>query len=553
MERPSSSVEKRIIPSPAPLSGSGVDNGPSAYYFMNAEKEAEMSGTLKRLFLPVLALLGLTPAFGYWNYSVIDSFLWDYAPYAGPAVYHGGSTWRVVVIEHGGYRYRYEGDGISWYEVGTQFETPNDEVFAIDSDGGSFWAIYSDGNRMMLYNGSSSYDTGIAWDIDNYHDYCPIYNYPNVILFESYGTMYVGEVSYNDVYTYNIASECDGDVSGVYWPDLGEWGWYLFGKFGENYRLIEWGVGSTDYYIGAGSRAEGWITEDGTVYIAYVNADDELHVITDTVADDPVDEYITTNEYDLHHPQLFADADGPVVATDTMVYYTNSQGDWFTDNYKSGDNLEEASCIFRQDGKTFIIGRKGLSTYSWGIVCFYSDWHSDAPVVDFQGQVTDDGVLLSWVEEAGLAGSRWTLERDGEELATLSGDSGYLYLDRGVPGPGVYRYTLAVTPPEGDSFRVGPVEVSVEDDSPDRPTLNPPYPNPAGGGVTLEYTLPADCAGARLALYDLAGRRVDEHTLPAESGDHAVEVDCSAYAPGVYTAVLETPGGTVTRRLVIAR
>ncbi|HUT98076.1 MAG TPA: T9SS type A sorting domain-containing protein [bacterium] len=507
-----------------------------------------MSSILKRFILPVLALLGLTPAFGSWNYSILTEFLWDYAPYAGPAVYHGGSTWRVVVIEHGGYRYRYEGDGISWGEVGDLFDTPTYYVFAIDSDGGSFWAIYSDGNRMMLYNGSSSYDTGITWDIDNYHDFCPLYNYPSAFAFESYGTLYTAYVSGNDVETYAEWDGCDGDVSHVYWPDLGV---FVFGRFGVYYRLIEVGVGSTDYYIGAGSEAEGWVTEDGTVYIAYVNANHELHVITDTVSDEPVDEYLATDQYNINHPQLFADADGPIVATDIMFYYKNCQGDWYGEQYKSWDNLEEASCVFRQDGKIFIIGRKGLSEYSWGMVSFYNDWHSDAPVVNLQGRATDDGVLASWVEEAGLAGSSWTLERDGEELASLSGDAEYRYLDRNLPGPGVYRYSLSVTPPGGDSFRVGPVEVRVDGDVLARPVLNAPYPDPAGAVVTLEYALPADCTAARLAVYDLAGRRIS--VLNLEPGGHAVEVDCSGYAPGVYTAVLEASGEKVTRRLVIAR
>jgi hypothetical protein len=126
-----------------------------------------------------------------------------------------------------------------------------------------------------------------------------------------------------------------------------------------------------------------------------------------------------------------------------------------------------------------------------------------------------------------------------------------MYMDRNLPGPGVYSYTLSVTPPDGDSFSVGPVEVLVKEDALPRPVLAAPFPNPAEASVTLEYTLPVDCAGARLAVYDLAGRRMD--VLHLEPDDNAVEVDCSAYAPGVYTAVLETAVGTATRRLVIAR
>ena len=83
--------------------------------------------------------------------------------------------------------------------------------------------------------------------------------------------------------------------------------------------------------------------------------------------------------------------------------------------------------------------------------------------------------------------------------------------------------------------------------------LGRPTPNPASGTVELRYGL-GGAGYARLAVYDALGRLV---ALPvagvreAEAGE--VALDVSAWAPGVYAAVLEAEGQRAVRRFTVAR
>jgi hypothetical protein len=88
--------------------------------------------------------------------------------------------------------------------------------------------------------------------------------------------------------------------------------------------------------------------------------------------------------------------------------------------------------------------------------------------------------------------------------------------------------------------------------------LAPPAPNPARGATLLRYTLPS-AASVRLALFDLAGRRVRVLEEGGRSaGEHAARFDGSdaagrALAAGLYFVRLEADGRSATTRLVIAR
>ena len=88
-----------------------------------------------------------------------------------------------------------------------------------------------------------------------------------------------------------------------------------------------------------------------------------------------------------------------------------------------------------------------------------------------------------------------------------------------------------------------------------RPSLAPPFPNPAGATTTLRYSLTRSGA-ARLAIVDLAGRTVRELVdgmLPA--GAHSATWDgrderAIGVAPGVYWAVLRAERVVAVRRVV---
>jgi hypothetical protein len=166
----------------------------------------------------------------------------------------------------------------------------------------------------------------------------------------------------------------------------------------------------------------------------------------------------------------------------------------------------------------------------------------------------DEGILLSWREEGELIGSTWRLERDGERLASLSGDALYRYLDRDAEPDVTHLYTLEAVLPDGSVRRFGPVEAAWPGPDTVKLTLYAPYPCPATDWVTLSYYLPEGVKNAELSLYDLSGRLVESSvSVPTTSGRHEISYNTSDLLPGVYIARLSTDDGTFTRRVVVSR
>ncbi len=93
--------------------------------------------------------------------------------------------------------------------------------------------------------------------------------------------------------------------------------------------------------------------------------------------------------------------------------------------------------------------------------------------------------------------------------------------------------------------------------APDRPTvwaIGAPAPQPLRGAGHVRVSVPTATPGATLDLVDALGRTVARlHAGPLAPGVHDVPLDGGSLAPGVYMLRLATPGGLVTRPLVIAR
>jgi hypothetical protein len=92
--------------------------------------------------------------------------------------------------------------------------------------------------------------------------------------------------------------------------------------------------------------------------------------------------------------------------------------------------------------------------------------------------------------------------------------------------------------------------------------LQAPYPNPARSRATVRFTIPEGAGahaasrpdrGVRLVLYDLLGRQVQTMNAPPEPGRHALRLDTSRLASGVYFVRLEAGHETRTRKLTVVR
>lgn len=79
------------------------------------------------------------------------------------------------------------------------------------------------------------------------------------------------------------------------------------------------------------------------------------------------------------------------------------------------------------------------------------------------------------------------------------------------------------------------------------------FPDPFADRTTITYSVP-DRSAVRISIYDMLGRRVAllRH-VEQEAGIYSLQFDGSGLAVGVYMIYLETPSGTRTERMVVAR
>jgi photosystem II stability/assembly factor-like uncharacterized protein len=160
------------------------------------------------------------------------------------------------------------------------------------------------------------------------------------------------------------------------------------------------------------------------------------------------------------------------------------------------------------------------------------------------GWAAPTNVTLTTLLHTTDGGLHWTFEQPGplfpvnamqftdEQNGWIAGAGGAILRKRGA-------VTSATSPP-------GP-------EAPRRFELLQNYPNPFNPSTTIRYTLPSS-QKVTLKLYDLLGREVatlvnDEQ----QAGVHAVRVDASGLASGVYFYRLATPAFAETRKLIVLR
>jgi hypothetical protein len=213
-----------------------------------------------------------------------------------------------------------------------------------------------------------------------------------------------------------------------------------------------------------------------------------------------------------------------------------------------------------------------LDSSDYPCISYFSDdygdlkyaWYDDESGVEeaeIAAGICDEGVLVGWEITGDVPAGVRVLRSAGEdEPVAVSGPlpgSAVRWLDTDAydasdKGLKPLAYWLEVTEEDGTTRRFGPSE-AVNFPGPARELALDVYPSPAADLIMIDYTLP-EGASVTLALYDLAGRRVDT-LVDAETtaGRHEFVYDASALLPGVYLAHLVTETATLTRRVVIAR
>ena len=183
----------------------------------------------------------------------------------------------------------------------------------------------------------------------------------------------------------------------------------------------------------------------------------------------------------------------------------------------------------------------------------------------FAAQLITGGVSLSWAQVTSGAAVGYHIYRrpSGSAVGTLMATatlSQTSWTDSTVTGGEIYEYDLTTyagtsdSPPAVATVAIpGDLLASVSADMIG-------YPNPARGKVTLRFhggNSDGTPAHIRLVIYDLTGHKICELLNGSyPSGERAIEWPCRSdqgnpVAPGLYTAILDSPAGRRTTRLAI--
>ena len=192
---------------------------------------------------------------------------------------------------------------------------------------------------------------------------------------------------------------------------------------------------------------------------------------------------------------------------------------------------------------------------------FYNKGYIGIKISAFNAAAARGNIAVTWEADGAYAGfNLYRSIKNGAASAEsvklnaelIGGRPPYRFVDANVKAGVAYQYWLEAVDGAGVSEVYGPAECTARA-QPGAFALRQNYPNPARNGTTIKFSLPA-AAGAELAVYDMAGRKVKTAFAgSAHAGETTVALDVSRLAPGVYTYRLAAAGATATRRMVVAK
>ena len=188
-------------------------------------------------------------------------------------------------------------------------------------------------------------------------------------------------------------------------------------------------------------------------------------------------------------------------------------------------------------------------------------------LASFTGAQTDTGVRLSWqtasetanagfrVQRRSRAAGTWTKVGFVESRAdggTTTDAQSYRFTDADLPfAADSIAYRLQQVDTDGTTSLSEPVTIARS--AVGEAQLLGTYPNPARSRATVRFALPDGAADARLALFDVLGRRVETVARNPEPGRHERTVSVSTLSSGVYFLRLRAAGSVQTQKLTVVR
>jgi hypothetical protein len=222
------------------------------------------------------------------------------------------------------------------------------------------------------------------------------------------------------------------------------------------------------------------------------------------------------------------------------------------------------------EGAVWLFGGTGRGTNSTGglndLWRLTGAWRWPVELTTFSGRCIDGTVTLNWTTASETNGAHYRIERCTPGVddtwsvrGTVAGAGtttqarSYSFSEPAPDGARLLRYRLSQRDYDGTEENLGMVDIAVEA-APLTATLSAPYPNPASGRITLQWTLLA-ASDVTLTVTDMLGREVLRLAdgLSLQPGTHTRRADVSSLLPGGYLLSLRAAGRVQTRLLTVAR
>jgi hypothetical protein len=201
-------------------------------------------------------------------------------------------------------------------------------------------------------------------------------------------------------------------------------------------------------------------------------------------------------------------------------------------------------------------------------VCVTFERQLPVELTAFSATAGDREVRLSWTTASETDNDHWVVERSlaatgpwsvvHEEpgQGTVSTETRYTYVDRGVQNGLTYWYRLTDVSLMGARRSHAPIDATpggVSDIVPSEFVLKQNFPNPFNPTTTFEFAIPRQ-GFVTLKVYDLLGREVAnvlEGNL--EARQYQVTWKATNLSSGVYLYTLTAPGFSDTRKLLLMK
>lgn len=251
---------------------------------------------------------------------------------------------------------------------------------------------------------------------------------------------------------------------------------------------------------------------------------------------------------------FYHDAELNGLSESDLVFFSSTDGG-FTWSKEGADS---------RDASANTVTLTGIASFSrWTLASASSPLPVD--LASFSATVSDDRVRLEWKTASETDNARFVVQRKGERSGGQWRPIGSVEGGGTTSQPQTYRFTDGDLPYAADSlsYRLEQVDaggavhvsdpVTVARRGIERLQLEPTYPNPARGRVTVRFAVRArsDADAAALRLYDVLGRRVQSVRTGVRPGRHEVHLPVHDLASGVYVLRLERAGQTRHQRLTV--